>query len=106
MQSYKSSIGYYKYYSLHTIVYNYLQPFATVTACNNALRPLAAIYGSHLQNPKLTRRSQALSDFIIVYDNLDPLLYSLVVSRKSRPGWPLARHRCQGRTNMALGSVS
>src|SRR6516164_4822068 len=106
MQSYKSSIGYYKYYSLHTIVYNYLQPFATVTACNNALRPLAAIYGSHLQNPKLARRSQALSDFISVYDSLDPLLYSLVVSRKSRPGWPLARDRCRGRTGVTLGDVN
>src|SRR6516164_11795986 len=105
MQSYKSSIGYYKYYSLHTIVYNYLQPFATVTACNNALRPLAAIYRSHLQNPKLARRSQALSDFIIVYDSLDPLLYSLVVSRKSRLGWPLARHGCWGGTGMPLGGV-
>ena len=98
-------IGYYKYYSLFTIVYNYLQPFATVTACNNALRPLAAIYGSHLQNPKLSRRSQALSDFIIVYDSPDPLLHSLVVSRKSRPGWPLAGHRCRGRPGVTLGDV-
>ena len=105
MQSYKSSIGYYKYYSLHTIVYNYLQPFATVTACNNALRPLAAIYGYHLQNPKLTRRSQALLDFISAYDSLDLLLHSRVVSRKSRLGWPLARHGCQGGTDMALGGV-
>ena len=69
------------------------------------LQPLTAIYRNHLQNPKQARRSQALSDFIIVYDSLEPLLHSLVVSRKSRLGWPLARHGCWGGTDMVLGGI-